>query len=405
MKRDRRHQPSRLPDLATLAAKLRTFAERRRALPLLYIEFSARGLSAGAGPAAQRRAATYKQATAGALKASVGSVLRKGDLVAAGSGGRWFIALMSARPAGRSGQSTDVDLGVAAERLRRTVQRELVRLEEPIAGKAETTPRLTVRCGWNVLEPSKSPLEGLRHAVRGAALVARLEERRATVLAAVTHELRTPLTAIIGFAERLQATPTPARRVRYLDIIIDESRRLQRLAEGLIDIGSWTAGSLRLSPEAHALRAVTRAAIHAVAERASAKKVKIRIEGDAGAFIDRDRCLQIFINLLDNAVRHSPQGGQVKVALNEAGRFCTVKVADDGPGFSAPIRRVVGSPFAAGADGKVGLGLAIARLLVEAHGGTISVKESGSGGGMVSITLPRRKGPQTKNPAGTNRCL
>ncbi|HXN09163.1 MAG TPA: HAMP domain-containing sensor histidine kinase, partial [Candidatus Acidoferrales bacterium] len=343
--------------------------------------------------AARRRAATYTRATAGALKASVGSVLRKGDLVAAGSGGKWFIALLSARPPGTTVQSSDVDLGVAAERLRLTVQRELARVQEPVAGKATSAQRVRVRCGWNVLEPSENPLEALRHAVRGAALVARIEERRATVLAAVTHELRTPLTAIIGFAERLQAEPAGARRARYLDVIIDESKRLQRLAEGLIDIGAWTAGSLRLNPETHALETVAHAAVQAVAEHAAAKQVKILIKGEATAFIDRDRCLQIFINLLDNAVRYSPEKGRVTVSVNVAGRFCTVEVADQGPGFSAPLRRLAGTAFGAGADGKVGLGLAIASVLVQAHGGVLSVKKSGKGGGMVSVTLPRRQVP------------
>jgi len=403
VKKDRRHKPSRLPDLAALAAKLRTFAVRQRALPLLYIEFSARGPDTGA--AALRRAATYKQATARALKASVGSVLRKGDLVAAGSGGKWFIALLSARPPGTSPQSSDVDLGVAAERLRLAVQRELARVQEPVAGKATSAQRVRVRSGWNVLEPSENPLEALRHAVRGAALVARIEERRATVLAAVTHELRTPLTAIIGFAERLQAQPAAPRRARYLDIIIDESKRLQRLAEGLIDIGSWTAGSLRLNCEEQTLRAIAQAAAQTAAERAAAKRVKILVRGDAAALIDHDRCLQICINLIDNAVRYSPQGGCVTVNLNGTSRVSTLSVADEGPGFSAPTRRTAGTAFGAGADGKVGLGLAIAKVLVLAHGGAMSIQKSATGGGMVSVTFPRRKAPQTKNSAGTNRCL
>ena len=403
MKKDRRHQLSRLPDLAALAVKLRAFARRQRALPLLYIEFSARGPSTGS--AARRRGATFKQATAGALKASLGSVLRKEDLVAAGAGGRWFIALLSARSTGMTRQSSDVDLGLAAERLRHTVQRELTRLQEPSIGKSAASQRVTVRCGWNVLEPSENPVEALRHAVRGAALVARIEERRATVLAAVTHELRTPLTAIIGFAERLQERPGASRRARYLDIIIDESKRLQRLAEGLIDIGSWTAGSLRLNCEEQTLKAIAQAAARAVAERAVAKQLKIQVRGNAEAFIDRDRCLQIFINLLDNAVRYSPQGGCVTVSLNGAGRFCKVTVADEGPGFSAPTRRAAGTAFGAGADGKVGLGLAIAKVLVQAHGGAMSIQKSATGGGMVSVTIPPRKAPPTKNSAGTNRCL
>ena len=325
--------------------------------------------------------------------------------MAAGSGGRWFIALLSARPLRTSVQSSDVDLGIAAERLRLAVQRELARVQEPVAGKAPSAQRVTVRSGWNVLEPSENPLEALRHAVRGAALVARVEERRATVLAAVTHEIRTPLTAIIGFAERLQAEPGAPRTARYLDIIIDESRRLQRLAEGLIDIGAWSAGSLRLKVRHQPVEAIIRAAAQSVAERADAKQVKIHIKGRAAALVDRDRCLQIFINLLDNAVRYSPQGGRIAVGLAVNGRLCTIKVADEGPGFSASLRNGGGSPFVAGADGKVGLGLSIARLLVQAHGGALVIKKSGIGGGMVSVTLPRLKAPRTKNSAGTNRCL
>jgi signal transduction histidine kinase len=259
---------------------------------------------------------------------------------------------------------------------------------------------MTVRCGWNVLEPSENPLEALRHAVRGAALVARIEERRATILAAVTHELRTPLTAIIGFAEQLQAEALkPSRSARYVDIIIDESKRLHRLAEGLIDVGSWTAGSLRLHQAQHKLAAVAGVAVQAVAERAAAKKVEICISGDAKALVDRDRCLQIFINLLDNAVRYSPESGRVTMSLKERGGLCTAEVKDMGTGFSAQARSAAGSPFSAGSDGKVGLGLAIARLLVEAHGGSMSLG-NGSRGGMVTVTLPLGNARKQRIPQG-----
>jgi signal transduction histidine kinase len=342
----------------------------------------------------------YKQATAGALKASIGSILRKGDLVAAGATGSWFIALLSARTTGRHRAASDVDLGVAAERLRRAVQLELARAQKKSENAKSVVQRETVRCGWNVLEPSENPVEALRHAVRGAALVARIEERRATILAAVTHELRTPLTAIIGFAERLQAqTLKPSRSARYVDIIIDESKRLHRLAEGLIDVGSWTAGGLRLHPARQSLASVADAAVQAVAERAASKKVEIRISGDAKALIDRDRCLQIFINLLDNAVRYSPECGRVTMSLKERGGLCTAEVKDMGPGFSLQARSAAGSPFSAGSDGKVGLGLAIARLLVEAHGGSMSLG-NGSRGGMVSVTLPSGNARRQRIPQG-----
>ncbi len=332
----------------------------------------------------------YKQAAAAALKASLGSVLRKGDLVAAGTGGSWFIALLTARTTGPRLQAFDADLGLAAERLRRAVQLELARVGRQ-AHKDALARRVTVRGGWNVLEPASDPLEALRHAVRGAALVARIEERRATVLAAVTHELRTPLTAIIGFAERLQGEKLGRLQSRrYIDIILEESKRLHRLAEGLIDVGSWSAGGLRLDPRPLALAETLAAAAAAVVERAATKKVKIRIRGEADAFADRDRCLQIFINILDNAVRHSPRGEVVEIALKQRGPTSYVTVKDAGPGFDPAMRRAAGMPFAAGPGGKVGLGLAIARLLIEAHGGALSIPAR-RGGGMVAVTFPSGK--------------
>ncbi len=389
---DRRHAPSRLPDLAALAAELHGHARTKHALPLLYIEFS--------GARVQHRAAAYKRATAAALRASVGSILRKDDLVAASAGGEWFIALLTARPT-RGLQASDPDLGLAAERLRRTVQSALT-AQRPAATSAtgarsasasRPQARVTVRCGWNVLELSDGdrPLEALRHAVRGAALVARIEERRATILAAVTHELRTPLTAIIGFAERLQTESlVPRQRRRCLAIIADESKRLHRLVEGLIDVGSWTAGNLVLRPVRSELTAIARRAARAVADRAALKGVKIAVTGNARANVDPDRFLQILINLLDNAVRYSPDDGRVVLAIERSGREAVVAVKDQGPGFAASARAAVGLPFASGANGKVGLGLAISSVLAQAHGGALRVAPSGRGG-LVSVTLPRVK--------------
>ena len=380
-------------------------------MPLLYIEFVAP--QAGRGERERERSRRYKQVAAAALKAALGSVLRRGDLAAAGSGGTWFVVLLSARPASRS-RNVDADLGVAAQRLRRDVQLELARAQadqrEGLSHHVRQPKddryagRIAVRCGWNVLEPAAEPLEALRHAVRGAALVARVEERRATVLAAITHELRTPLTAIVGFAERLQADGArAARRRRYLDVIIEESKRLHRLAEGLIDAGAWNAGSLRLSCERHDLSTIARTAVAAVAKNAVEKQIGIEVSGSARGWVDRDRCLQIFINVIDNAVRHSPRGGRVRVKVANRNLKSLVTIEDSGPGFDDAMRRSAGVPFNLGAGGKVGLGLAIACLLTEAHGGMLELG-SGRRGGLVSVTLPGARAP-IKNPAGPNTRL
>ena len=143
----------------------------------------------------------------------------------------------------------------------------------------------------------------------------------------------------------------------------------------------------------------------AVAERATARDVRIAVTGDARALVDRDRCVQIFINLLDNAIRHSPRGSRVRVRVDRQPRgHAIVSVADSGPGFSREVIEADGRPFAAGRDGNVGLGLAIARLLAVAHGGALTIGK-GSGGGMVSVTFSDARAPTDKNPAGPNTRL
>ncbi len=390
--KERRHQPSRLPDLQILGTKLRPFARSQIALPLLYVEFTARPRLAKGQ--ARTFAAQCKQATAAALKASLGSILRKDDLVAAGAGGHWFVAVLTARALSGKRVVVDPDIGVAAERLRRAVLIALARLQRDDKNSANSYQhRITVRCGWNVLELAKNdhPLDALRHAVRGAALVARIEEQRATTLAAVTHELRTPLTAIIGFAERLEGERVSSvQRRRYGAIITAESTRLRRLAEGLIDMGSWSAGSLRLRAEDFDLANIALEAVQAVRDVARGKRVVLSVVGSGKAIVDRDRCLQIFINLLDNAVRHSPSRGRVRISISQERDACTVVVKDQGPGFAQLVRRTLGQPFSRTADGQVGLGLALSKLLVEAHGGSLKIAGR-KGSGMVCVTFPSRK--------------
>ena len=171
-----------MPDLCDVAGRLASLARSRPAVPLLYIEFAnAEGTKTAS---ARKLQAQHKQAIAAALKASLGTVLRKEDLAAAGTGAQWFIALLIARARRRKALIADADLGVAAQRLRRTVERALAAMRGRV-GRATTVRQEghAVRCGWTVLElDGQSPLAALRQAVRGAAVVSRVEERRATVL-------------------------------------------------------------------------------------------------------------------------------------------------------------------------------------------------------------------------------
>src|SRR5450755_4316621 len=223
MRAERRHLPSRIPELRALAPSLRRLADERRAVPLLYLEITGLdGLGADARRAALR---SCKRAVAAALAASAGSVLRRGDVVAAGPDAAWFAALLVDRAVDAPARAAmaDADIVVAAMRLRSAVLAAFLEVRPT----GSVPRRAGVRAGWTVVEPiaSNAPLDELRHAVRGAAVVARVEERRATFLASVTHELRTPLTAIVGYVERLRISPRlgSERRRRYLDIVASEA--------------------------------------------------------------------------------------------------------------------------------------------------------------------------------------
>lgn len=401
---ERRTLSSRIPELSSVVRQLEC-AGAGSAIPLLHVEFcdlDSRRTSAGL----RKFRAACKQATAAALKAAVGSILRQNDLVAAGRGGQWFIAVLIGRDIRAKDAGTiDADLGLAAERLRQNVQTALHAL---VAGNAAGS-RVAVRCGWNIFEPASAAdgdvREALRHAIRGAALVGRVEERRALVLSAVTHELRTPLTSIIGYTERLQSdTTTSKQRSHWLAIIAEEARRLHRLTEGLIDVGAWSAGGLHLRLVSCALRPIADAALQTVADRASEKKVRLTISGDARAQVDRDRVLQILINVLDNALRHTPPGARIAVRLSRNGALAKVEVCDGGPGFSNETRLAGATPFSAGSNGKTGLGLAIADVLVKAHGGRLKLGAGNGNGGLVSVTLPLEKGAN-RRVAGANTRL
>jgi len=331
-----------------------------------------------------------KRAVAASLRDAVGTVLRKSDAVAAGAHAHWFVALLVGRSVVAPARANvdDADLGVICNRLQAAIR---VRLRE-LASRGETPGGIGVIGGWTVLDPvaAARPLVGLRQAVRGAAVVARVEAQRATVLAAITHELRTPLTAIIGYAERLRDEPAlaPVARARYSGIVAEEGRRLHRLVESLIDIGAWNAGRLKLRASTVQLRSLIRAAWAAIGHRVKAKSLRLTLSGDAAATVDSERMQQVFINLLDNAARHSPSGSRISVALARVKDGCSVVVSDEGPGFSPEALRTVGGAFAPGADGRAGLGLSVAQLLIEAHGGSVAIGRTSRHGARVEVRLP-----------------
>ncbi|MET0648332.1 MAG: HAMP domain-containing sensor histidine kinase [Pyrinomonadaceae bacterium] len=223
-------------------------------------------------------------------------------------------------------------------------------------------------------------------------------------LAIVSHELRTPITAILGWTQLLGTGKADPGRIALALEVIERNARLQaRLVEELVDYTRVVSAN-RLPLKAHAfpLSAAVKEAVEAVAPAAHAKRVHVvKRMGSAPGEICGDpvRLQQALTNLLSNAIKFTPAGGVVTISLEAYGRHHTITVSDTGAGIEPGFLPFVFDHYrqAATADGTgvgLGLGLAIARHIVELHGGNITAHSRGPGEGAVfTIELPREPTP------------
>jgi PAS domain S-box-containing protein len=217
-------------------------------------------------------------------------------------------------------------------------------------------------------------------------------------LAILSHELRTPLNAALGRAHMLREMTLDADATRQAIETIHRNLLVQsRLVSDIVDVSRITKGALTIDPAPVDLRAVVSAAMDMVREQASARRITLETRIHAGLLEivgDAKRLEQVFWNLLSNGVRFGREGGAVRVETAIANDTVCVTVADDGPGIDPdflpyvfePFRQADASPRRAH-DG-LGLGLAIARHLVELHGGTMAAANGAHGGAVLTVVLP-----------------
>lgn len=224
---------------------------------------------------------------------------------------------------------------------------------------------------------------------------ARLRERE--FLVSVSHDLRTPLTAIGGYSEAIgDGRVADDDLARVAAVIKGESDRLHRLVEDLMLLSRLEAREFTLRPERVDLGAHLNGVAAAFQERAAAAGVELVTETAPmpEAFIDPDRVAQIVGNLLENALRYSPAGGRVVLALGGEGDAARVSVADSGPGIEADdLPRIFDRLFVAQRYRPVrpegsGLGLSIVKELVEAMHGQVTVQSAPGAGTTIVVRLP-----------------
>jgi two-component system phosphate regulon sensor histidine kinase PhoR len=226
----------------------------------------------------------------------------------------------------------------------------------------------------------------------------RLERMRREFVANASHELRTPVAAIVGVAETLAAgaADDEAARAQFVDILLRHAQRLSRLTSDLLDIARLEGGH-KPRVEAVPIDAAVDAVLATLAERAAAKQLSIERKVGAGLVVaaERPAVEQILTNLVDNAIKYTPEGGRITVRAEPRGANVQVAVDDTGPGIAAEhlprlFERFYRVDTARSRElGGTGLGLSIVKHLVMANRGEIRVESEVGKGSRFLVSLPR----------------
>jgi PAS domain S-box-containing protein len=221
-------------------------------------------------------------------------------------------------------------------------------------------------------------------------------EAREQVLRVVSHDLRNPLGAVVAHADMLleDAEAPPEHRREWASITRRAAGQMTRMIRDLMDAAHLQSGRLSIEPAPCAVRPLVWEAVQMLRPLAAERGQRLEWEVADGlpeVHADRERVLQVLMNLVGNAARFTPADGEITISVRPLVGQVAFSVRDTGPGIAEEDRERVFEPFwrgrRAGRDG-LGLGLAIARWLVEAHGGTVRADGAEGGGAVLEFTLP-----------------
>jgi signal transduction histidine kinase len=223
-------------------------------------------------------------------------------------------------------------------------------------------------------------------------------------VAAVSHEFRSPLTALSHAADLLveDRLPSEASRHQMYTVLARDTSRLRALVEGLLEFGRLEAGAVTYRFESTDVSTLVRSVVADFRESTPARGYTIELAGAASAIhasVDREALGRSLRNLLDNAVKYSPDSRAIRVEVSQNDGFVNIAVQDDGIGIPAAEQRAVFDRFVRGAESKsrgihgTGIGLALVRQTVRAHGGDVEVASEPGRGSVFTIRIPASTGP------------
>ena len=248
-------------------------------------------------------------------------------------------------------------------------------------------------------ERQDSIISGLITSVNKMALeLGQMENMRQEFISNVSHEIQSPLTSIGGFAQALRDdTLNLEERHHYLEIIETESNRLSRLADDLLKLASLEAEQVKFEPRPYRLDQQIRSIILTCEPQWRDKSLDVQVTLDEASIVaDEDLLSQVWMNLVHNGIKFTPQGGTIKVSLHARGDQLEFRISDSGPGiFPEEQARVFERFYKADKSrtrsqgkGGSGLGLSIAKKIVEMHKGSIELQSAPGTGTTFIVILP-----------------
>jgi two-component system, OmpR family, sensor histidine kinase KdpD len=233
---------------------------------------------------------------------------------------------------------------------------------------------------------------------RQAELQVQAEQVRNSLLSSVSHDMRTPLAMIAVTASGLLDESVDQRgmtKAEMLQTVVDESNRLARQVENLLELARLNSGNIELDRQWHVLVELLGVAISRLRSELSDHHVRVDIPEDFPLVWVSDTLFeQVFVNLIENAIRYTPSGSSLRISAQASQDQVEIRFADDGPGLASGSEQKIFGPFSRGGavvpDGQrgMGLGLAICQGILRAHGGTISASNRAKGGAEFKIALP-----------------